>query len=96
MSLSAYLTPMSRSAEAREANERVARKAERCTFRARVPMLCECGDPDCREIFLIELEEFRRATASGASAPVLTAPGHRAAGARVDVEQPGYWLQLRR
>jgi hypothetical protein len=36
-------------------------------------MLCECGDPGCNELFLVGVEEYRRARRR---APFLIAPDH--------------------
>ena len=60
----------------REANERIARQAERYNVRLGIPMLCECSDPDCRAVVMIGLEEYR-AIRRDAEAVVI-APGHPA------------------
>jgi len=58
----------------REANERIALQAERQHVHDGIPMLCECGDPGCNELFLVSLEGYRKARCR---APFLIAPGHR-------------------
>ncbi len=64
-----------RSNDAYEANERLAERAEALRFVSRVPMFCECADPTCQALILIDLE-LRRDTRL-----YLTAPGHRLDGA---------------
>jgi hypothetical protein len=58
----------------RDANERIALQAERFEVRSGIPMLCECGDPACNELFLTSLEGYRRARGV---APFLIVAGHR-------------------
>jgi hypothetical protein len=60
--------------DVRLGNDRVADKAERLRFVSRVPMLCECGSPTCRELVMVSLEEFRQLRLNPDNA--LTAPGH--------------------
>jgi hypothetical protein len=79
--------------QVRVANERVAREAERQKFLARLPMLCECDDEGCEEVFLIAPHDFRSACASNGG--WLTAPHHRLEGAELAVKRPEYWLQRR-
>lgn len=67
----------SRSESIRASNERIAVQAERYRFTTRVPMLCECSDPACRELVLIRLGGYRR---TRRDTGFLTAPGHAAAG----------------
>jgi hypothetical protein len=82
-----------RPQQVRAANERVAREAARQKFLASVPMLCECGDDGCDEVFLIEPVAFRAACAS--AGVLLTAPHHRLEGAELEQKLPGYWLHRR-
>ena len=58
---------------ARRANDRIAAKASRLRFRARIPFVCECADPDCREFVLLDLGDFDVARRDGT--PV-TLPEH--------------------
>ena len=58
----------------REANERIALQAERQHLNYGIPMLCECGDPGCNELFLVSLEGYRDARRRG---PFLIVPCHR-------------------
>lgn len=81
-----------RPQQVRAANERVARVAERQKFLAPLPMLCECDDAGCDEVFLVPQEAFRTACASGLS---LTAPHHRLDRAELEQKLPEYWLQRR-
>jgi hypothetical protein len=89
----AHLPVVGRSAQAREANERIAGRAEQLQFVSRVPLLCECSDPACDALVLIGLEEYRQAT-GGQRRHVLTAPGHAVVGALAHVKHADYWLQL--
>jgi hypothetical protein len=57
----------------REANERIALQAERHEVRYGIPMLCECGDPGCNELFLVSLDGYRQARGE---LPFLIAPTH--------------------
>ncbi len=82
-----------RPQEVRAANERVARQAERQKFLASLPMLCECDDVGCDEVFLIAPAAFRAACASAGVS--VTAPHHRLEGAELERKLPGYWLQRR-
>jgi hypothetical protein len=72
----------------RRANERLAREAEKLRFAARVPMLCECTDEGCREVFLMSLADFR-----AAYDVYITAPGHRVEDGRPVREEREFWLQ---
>ena len=58
----------------REANERIALQSERYEVRHAIPMLCECGDPACSELFLVSLDSYRRARSE---APFRMTAGHR-------------------
>jgi hypothetical protein len=57
----------------REANERIALQAERQKVWFGIPMLCECGDPGCSELFLVSLDGYRQARGE---TPFLIAPSH--------------------
>lgn len=74
MSLQNARVYQSRAHEIREANEGIAAKAAALRFVSRVPMLCECGDPDCRELVLLTRADYRRARGER---EFLTAAGHR-------------------
>jgi hypothetical protein len=69
---------VSRPESARQSNERIAEQAERLHFVSRVPMVCECDDGDCRQILLLDLDEYRKVRRE---AEFLTAPGHAIADA---------------
>jgi len=84
-------TEASRPYDVRRANDRLARTAERMRFVARAPMLCECSDASCDELFLIPLERYRRIRVD--SRLFLTAPRHRLAGAELDREEREFWVQ---
>ena len=78
---------VSRSESARQSNERIAEKAARFRFVSRVPMLCECSDPTCQQIYLIELDRYREIQHSG----YLTLPDHTVEGAEPRLFEAGYW-----
>lgn len=78
---------VTRPEKARESNERIAERADRLRFVSRVPMLCECSDPDCEQIFLIELGRYREIQHAG----YLTLPHHAVEGANPHVAEDGYW-----
>ncbi len=63
-----------RAIGARQANDRIAQKAERLRFVSRVPMLCECSDSHCRAVVMIRLEDYYAIRRDDAA--LLTAPGH--------------------
>ena len=63
-----------RATDARQANDRIAEKAERLRFVSRVPMLCECSDRDCRTVVMVRLEDYHAIRRDRAA--FLTAPGH--------------------
>jgi len=81
-------THENRPQQIREANARLAREAERLRFAARVPMLCECSDDRCDELFLMSLWYFRSAHDA-----FVTAPGHRIENGRPVRQEPEFWLQ---
>jgi hypothetical protein len=82
-----------RPQQVRVANERVAREAERQKFLSRLPMLCECDDAGCEEVFLIAPPEFR--AACGPDGGWLTVPHHRLDRSELASKRPEYWLQRR-
>jgi hypothetical protein len=74
--------------DARQANDRIAEKAERLRFVSRVPMLCECSDSACRTVVMVHLLDYH-AIRSDADA-FLTAPGHSAEESHLESETTGY------
>jgi hypothetical protein len=76
--------------DARAANDRIAEKAEQLRFHSRVPMMCECSDPDCRSLVMISLDEYH---AIDEAHTVLTAPGHRADQTDLVKETPDYHIR---
>jgi hypothetical protein len=88
MSVSRQEQLMSRSHEARVANDHIAEVARRLRFVSRVPMHCECSDESCQELFLIPLEHYAGLRARG----YLTAPDHRVDHYRPSTRGPGYWV----
>lgn len=62
--------------ETRRGNDRLAAAAARHRFEraARVPFLCECGDPGCDAFVSLTLADYERARAT---ADFFTLPGHR-------------------
>lgn len=87
----AYLT---RPETARHSNDRIAEQASRYRFVSRVPMLCECGDPDCERIVLISLEAYQELRRDRDA--FLTAPGHILGGGIQEFAGTDYWIQRRR
>jgi len=85
----AYVT---RPENAQQANDRIVEKAVRLRFASRLPLHCECSDPNCDAVVLIELDAYRSSAEDGA---FLTAPGHSVAGAKVHREEEGYWVYRR-
>ena len=65
---------MSWAASVRASNVRVAEGSTRQHVGStHVPMFCECGDPECREIVMVDLDEFNTLVAQFKT---LLAPGH--------------------
>jgi hypothetical protein len=79
--------------DARAANDRIAAVAERLRFVSRVPMVCECSDPDCKGLIMIDLGLYRRIRRD--SDAFLTFPAHRVEGGQTTERGDGYWLQQR-
>ena len=80
-----------RSEDAYAANERLARAAETHRFVSRVPMFCECADPACQALVLVELERYHRIRRDGRL--YLTAPEHRLEGAEPVERGADLWIQ---
>lgn len=77
-----------RALQVRAANDAIADKAAQLRFVSRVPMRCECGDPDCRSLVMIALPDYR--TIVEAADTILTASGHGADGTELLNATPGY------
>lgn len=84
---------MSRRAQLRAANERIVKKAAELRFASRVPLFCECDDPDCQQTFLISLDDYHQAVAGGG---VLTVPDHPVDNAETGLQNTDYWVRHRR
>jgi hypothetical protein len=80
---------LSRSEEVRSSNDRIAERARRLRFVSRVPMLCECSDPQCGSIVLLGLERYGELRESG----FFTAPDHAVEDAEPALREAGYWVQ---
>jgi hypothetical protein len=74
---------------AQRANERIVEQAVLLRFVSRLPLYCECGDRDCDELVLIELDGYRDAVEHGC---YLTAVGHAVRGAQPQRKEAGYWV----
>jgi hypothetical protein len=74
--------------DARQANDRIADKAERLRFVSRVPMLCECSDRDCRAVVMIRLEDYHAIRCDEDA--FLTAHGHSSAESHLESQEPDY------
>jgi hypothetical protein len=77
-----------RTVDARQANDRIAEKAERMHFVSRVPMLCECSDSDCRTVVMIRLADYYAIRRDDDA--LLTAAGHSVEESHLESETPGY------
>jgi hypothetical protein len=80
---------LTRSEQVRVSNERIAKRAVRLRFVSRVPMLCECSNPNCQAIILIGLTRYDELSGSG----FLTAPSHTIEDGVTELREDGYWLQ---
>jgi hypothetical protein len=71
----------------REANEQIGAAAGIYGIEEAVPFICECADPACSEIVLLELRQYEEIRAD--SRHFFNVPGHEAAahGAAVVVEK---------
>jgi hypothetical protein len=49
----------------RAANERLRSRMEAMTYRGRRPVICECSDPDCMEVFELTRAQYRRVRERG-------------------------------
>lgn len=74
--------------DARAGNDRVAAKAAQYHFISRVPMLCECSSPDCRQVVLLALADYREIRRDPEN--LLTAPGHEIEETELVVTTPNY------
>lgn len=79
-----------RSENAFEANERLARTAAALHFVSRVPMFCECSDPRCRALALITVDRYREVRADPTLC--LTAAEHTPDGTQLVAQESGFWL----
>ena len=80
-----------RSEDAYDANGRLARAAETHRFVSRVPMFCECADPTCQALILVELDRYYRVRRDRSL--YLTAPEHRLDGADPVECEADLWVQ---
>ena len=49
----------------RASNDHIAARAEALHFMSRVPLLCECEDPECGALVLVSLDDFGRLRRTG-------------------------------
>jgi hypothetical protein len=80
---------VARPESAQQANERIAVKAARLEFVSRLPLHCECSNPDCDALVLVDHDAYRKAAEHGY---YLTSPGHGVTAAEVCDQQEGYWV----
>lgn len=80
---------VSKSAVARARNRRLVEKANLYRFVSRLPLLCECDDPQCEATLLVGFDDYRRAERAGA---LLTVPGHLVLDAESGPHGPEYWI----
>jgi hypothetical protein len=83
---------LTRSEEARASNDHIAERAVELRFVSRVPMLCECSQPGCHALFLIDLERYHALGERG----FICAPGHTVEGAVATERAEDFWLHERR
>ncbi len=88
MSAHAERAQLTRPEDVRGSNDRIAERAAQLRFVSRVPMLCECSEPDCQTIVLIDLERYQELRERG----YLTAPEHPDEDAAPIAREDGYWL----
>ena len=88
MSAQAERAQLTRPETVRGSNDRIAQRAAQLHFVSRVPMLCECSDPGCQTIVLIELDRYQELRKRG----YLTAPEHAVDEAAPIAQEDGYWL----
>jgi hypothetical protein len=79
---------LTRPDDVRGSNDRIAERAAQLRFVSRVPMLCECSNPGCQTIVLIELDRYQELRERG----YLTAAGHSVDDAAPVAREDGYWL----
>ena len=75
----------------RAANERIGAAAGVYDVATRVPFICECADPTCTEVVLLELDQYEEIRSD--SRRFLNVPGHQTAAQGVSVvveERNGY------
>ena len=80
---------LTRPDDVRGSNDRIAERAAQLRFVSRVPMLCECSNPGCQTIVLIELDRYQELREHG----YLTAAGHSVDDAAPVAREDGYWPQ---
>jgi hypothetical protein len=80
----------SKSAKIRASNEQVARQAEQHRLVSRVPLVCECDDPDCNTIVSLRLSEYHDLRSDPSY--FLTSPGHTLSNARPTHMTKRYWI----
>ncbi len=61
----------------RDANEKIGRAADEHSIDGAIPFICECANPECRDIVLVTRADYQRIRSN----PVhfLNAPGHEVA-----------------
>jgi hypothetical protein len=62
------------NARYREANERIESAATEFTITGSIPFICECADPECRDMVLLTLQEYEEIRANPTH--FVNRPGH--------------------
>ena len=93
MSAQEQQTYLSKPRLVQAANNRIADRADRLQFLARIPMLCECEDPDCSDLIPLNREEYLRVRSNPSH--FLTRPSHQLTGAQPVAKDERYWVQRR-
>ena len=64
----------------RDANEKISAKGDDLDFVGRIPFLCECEEPSCTNVLLLEHDEYERARSNPRQ--FVLSPGHETRGAQ--------------
>ncbi len=78
------------SEQFRASNQRIAEQALLLHFVSRVPFICECSDPGCREFVLLPPGDYETARRGGTA--YVTLPGHSVAAALSTDRHGDYWV----
>ena len=77
--------------ERHSSNEAMVAQARRFKIGARLPFLCECSDPGCNHILLLDPGAWRLAC-DGAARTYVTAPNHLVQDASLTIRGAEFWV----